>query len=75
MNAVVFVTTSTGKVNVYRDHTMRAALSQFFAAMDSVCADASCIQEIALYTLFQVNPTDSVIYDLLSARGLASALK
>ena len=75
MNAVVYVTTSTGKVNVYRDQTMMAALSQFFAAMDDVNAEASSIKEVALYTRFQVNTSDSKVYDLLESRGLASALK
>ena len=74
MNAVVVVVTTSGKVNVYRNHTMMSALNEFFAAMDEVYADSSCIQEIGLYSRFTVT-TDSIVYSALEARGLTSVLK
>ena len=70
MNALIYVVTVTGKVSVYRDHTLAAALQQFFLTMDP-----SMVKEIALYHKFVVDPVDSKIYKLLEDKGLSSALK
>lgn len=75
MNAVVLVTTTSGKVNFYQGVTLATALSDFFAAMDSVCAEPSCIETVELFTKFSVNVTDSRVYETLVARNLADKLK
>ena len=75
MNAVVVVTTTSGKVNFYRGVTLSMAMSEFFAAMDSVCAEPSCIESVELFTKFTVNVADSKVYETLVARNLADKLK
>lgn len=74
MNAIVYVTTTSGKVNIYRAQTLDGAIRQMFEAIDAVCADASSIYEINLYTRFHVNPADSLVFGLLEARNLSDKL-
>lgn len=74
MNALVYVTLVSGKVNVYRAQTLDGAIRQMLDQMDAVCADASSIYEINLFTRFHVNPSDSVVMQVLKARNLSDKL-
>lgn len=69
------MTTTEGKVNVYQNVTIAAAITDFYVAMDSVCAESSCIKSVELFTKFNVNRDDSKVYETLVSHGLGGALK